>query len=208
MQDVWSLRLFRLAPIVSISAWLIYGFAHGEETTHPGNTIARFSIPDGDQYCKQLHLVIASAKDGFKSISEGQGMFRSSRILLPDMSCSITYNLPYLSLQAAQGKVPKPESPFYWVYSCQVFANERENDATVKLNAYADFTSNCLGQSWLRGDTHDRPSVAGKEISITGQSGEAKIQMETSIKDNGTRMFIDIYLPPPDTGSRPTRGRR
>jgi hypothetical protein len=195
MKNAFSMRVSRLRVLAAISATcLANGIAHSEQSTHSDSTITHFSIPNSGQYCKQLHLVVDSAKDGFKSISVG--MFSPPKILLPDMYCSMVSNPAYYNRQISRGEVPDPKSRSYLEYLCNVFADESDSDANIKLNAYAEFTSECLGQGWVRSDVNERRAVVGKEVSIRSRAGEPIIEIRTSVKENGTSMFITVSLPP------------
>jgi hypothetical protein len=187
---------FRLLTLTVISAaWLANGIAHGQQATHSSvNTTTKFSIPQSVQYCEQLHIVTNSAKDGFKSISNGIAI--PPKIVLPDMWCSILPSPSYYTRQVSRGAVLNRKSKSYSEYLCNVFADKSDTDARIEFQAYADLTFECLGQGWTRSEVKDRPSVAGKEISIRGAPGEPIIQIMTSIKESGVDMFITIYQLP------------
>jgi hypothetical protein len=191
-----SRQTFRLLTLTVISAaWLANGIAHGQQATHSSvNTTTKFSIPQSVQYCKQLHIVTNSAKDGFKSISSGIAI--PPKIVLPDMWCSILPSPSYYTRRVSRGAVLNRNSRSYSEYSCNVFSDKSDTDASIEFQAYADPTFECLGQGWIRSEVKDRPSVAGKEISIIGAPGEPVTQIMTSIKENGTDMFIAIYPSP------------
>jgi hypothetical protein len=139
-------------------------------------------VPDTDEYCKRLKIVVDASNGEFQSLIAtqiGSPAQYTPKVQLPNTrECSL----------GAAPDVEKDKGPLY--YNCSVFFNEKsESKANEQFEAYVNITYQCLGIEWKR---DDRAMLQQVKKHTSFQSKLGKVELLMYEDKDGLNMGISV----------------